>query len=1212
MDITMNFLKLTMKTNFYNITIAIFLISSCGGGGGGGDAGGGNGGGGYTPAPIITFSSSVASVEVNTDFTLTWSTTNATACIASGDWSDSIGTSGTKTFSESASGSKTYTITCSGDGGSDSDSETVVVTDPAAPTATITTNVASVIVNSSFTLTWSSTNATACSASGDWSDSIGTSGSQSITETETGAKTYTITCTGNGGSASDSASVTVNPEESNTAFYGYAIDGYISDANIFIDQNFNFKQDEGEYTAVTDTEGSFVIETNDADVFECLKKRPIVADVPVGAFDSSLGGVTEAYQMILPSVEDSGTNTIVISPFTSLMSEAIITGKNESDLIVELTVVEGCETKGDTVATNISNAITELKNSIETNFGITYSQLLGDFIANETNEKVTEEVAQKIASFFPSLRALSNEVSLELSEKYETDINVDLVLSQKALNTIFTNNDYSELPLNFNTFYRTPQSEDGWYTEELIYTVGAFLTSDGEVKNYKCLSNNDSECINTNVTLATVADAAETFMRTTFFRNQNTDFYTPPNGTQPGGLNINALDSRNWRFDNNRDTRSCENREEINFNGVPEADGGAGEFRIDFNYQATINVFDQLECDLTNRNRNIGLNLVVKPSGTNDNNTLYGNYFITILANTELIDKKPVNLVDDYKTIDTDNIVGKIATLPIYYSQISDTRKLFTNNEGYQHRITTPDQMSHSFTIRHQPWEDKYTKSDLTSNTTVSDLTGQAARDAMYQAYLNHPIYSDTAYAGNAAAHSDVLFNHIQSCLVYEDSKSNFPLCWIYDSNSLTAAYDFAGSSNVSLTDIHDLLDNGYNSETSLDIRGALKPDDSIQGSTDLQFKLERVDENGEQLSNSDSMEITFKVDLDGDDTGLDLILGAGEEITFKYITSSGTVISKTATNTTRDSFLIENIEATDLLDKPSSLGTKVGNLLNLLNSSQLTNIKEYFVNDGSYKLSINLGDYYITNRGGKRVKNITSIFKLSDNPQNVASIYDYSQWESTEQNLCVFLSKVTTENVSVKIVDVTPQGVYGNASPNDWNLSSDTININSGDSEECVTFTAINDGIIYEGSEFVYFELQDPSGIALGRSAFKVEIFDHQSELDPRNDEDDDDGSSFESIDVDIVANNNGSGNVYEIDGTQKKSLILNAGTTYTFNHSASHPLRFSTTNDGTHGGGDEYTDGVTKSSGVTTIEVTSNTPSVLYYYCSIHAGMGSSASIN
>jgi plastocyanin len=90
------------------------------------------------------------------------------------------------------------------------------------------------------------------------------------------------------------------------------------------------------------------------------------------------------------------------------------------------------------------------------------------------------------------------------------------------------------------------------------------------------------------------------------------------------------------------------------------------------------------------------------------------------------------------------------------------------------------------------------------------------------------------------------------------------------------------------------------------------------------------------------------------------------------------------------------------------------------------------------------------------------------------------------------------------------------------------------------------------------------------------------------------------ETVQVSFATNNSGSGNVYDI------------GTTYTFTHSSSHPFRFSTTSDGTHGGGSEYTSGVSKSSGSTVIEVTSSTPTTLYYYCSVHSGMGGTATIS
>ena len=107
---------------------------------------------------------------------------------------------------------------------------------------------------------------------------------------------------------------------------------------------------------------------------------------------------------------------------------------------------------------------------------------------------------------------------------------------------------------------------------------------------------------------------------------------------------------------------------------------------------------------------------------------------------------------------------------------------------------------------------------------------------------------------------------------------------------------------------------------------------------------------------------------------------------------------------------------------------------------------------------------------------------------------------------------------------------------------------------------------------------------------------------------------STAVTISVSVAANNSGSGNVYVIDGVQRSSLTLEVGKTYTFTHPTAHPLRFSTTSDGTHStgsgydaGGSEYTTGVTTTtSGSTVIEVTSLTPVTLYYYCSVHSGMG------
>ena len=100
--------------------------------------------------------------------------------------------------------------------------------------------------------------------------------------------------------------------------------------------------------------------------------------------------------------------------------------------------------------------------------------------------------------------------------------------------------------------------------------------------------------------------------------------------------------------------------------------------------------------------------------------------------------------------------------------------------------------------------------------------------------------------------------------------------------------------------------------------------------------------------------------------------------------------------------------------------------------------------------------------------------------------------------------------------------------------------------------------------------------------------------------------------------------GNKYRFDdfGTNAVTLSLQEGGTYTFDQSdssnalggAAHPLRFSTTSDGTHGSGSEYTVGVTTSgtpgsSGAKTVITVAHGAPTLYYYCSSHSGMGGQA---
>tara|TARA_A100001201_G_scaffold26857_2_gene29625 strand:+ start:1561 stop:5583 length:4023 start_codon:yes stop_codon:yes gene_type:complete len=99
------------------------------------------------------------------------------------------------------------------------------------------------------------------------------------------------------------------------------------------------------------------------------------------------------------------------------------------------------------------------------------------------------------------------------------------------------------------------------------------------------------------------------------------------------------------------------------------------------------------------------------------------------------------------------------------------------------------------------------------------------------------------------------------------------------------------------------------------------------------------------------------------------------------------------------------------------------------------------------------------------------------------------------------------------------------------------------------------------------------------------------------------------------------GSGGGYYINGVSRDDLFLIRGQRYVFDQSSStnnnHPIRLSTTSNGTHAGGTQYTSGWTYtgtagSNGEAVFVVPFDAPNTLYYYCANHSGMAGSASIS
>tara|TARA_B100000575_G_scaffold191104_1_gene154191 strand:- start:3736 stop:22587 length:18852 start_codon:yes stop_codon:yes gene_type:complete len=97
--------------------------------------------------------------------------------------------------------------------------------------------------------------------------------------------------------------------------------------------------------------------------------------------------------------------------------------------------------------------------------------------------------------------------------------------------------------------------------------------------------------------------------------------------------------------------------------------------------------------------------------------------------------------------------------------------------------------------------------------------------------------------------------------------------------------------------------------------------------------------------------------------------------------------------------------------------------------------------------------------------------------------------------------------------------------------------------------------------------------------------------------------------------------GGKFYVDGNIIPTLTFLRGDTYVFDQSdtsnSNHPLKFSTTNDGTHSSGIEYTEGVTVSGSAgsagasVSITISMTAPDTLYYYCGNHSNMGANITL-
>ncbi len=258
------------------------------------------------------------------------------------------------------------------------------------PSVSISSDKEDAEVNTQVTLSWSSTDATSCSASGAWSGTKGTSGSEAVTVSQAGANTYSLSCSNSSGSASSSVSVL-----GYRTFNGVAFDGYLSGAEIFIDENSNAQQDSNEYSATTDGNGAFNLRYTDG--------------VLISKNGTDVDTQTALSNYVLEHKLSGYTESKVISPITTLAAYFADSSKLNAalglDSTLDITITDPIPNKGDkgpydylyekgTQATVLALALTNIANNGFNQSQTTTTQTTFDLIAKELEAQYTESNAR--------------------------------------------------------------------------------------------------------------------------------------------------------------------------------------------------------------------------------------------------------------------------------------------------------------------------------------------------------------------------------------------------------------------------------------------------------------------------------------------------------------------------------------------------------------------------------------------------------------------------------------------------------------------------------------------------------------------------------------------------------------------------------------------------------------------------------------------------
>jgi hypothetical protein len=164
-------------------------------------------------APTATLTATPTSVAPNGTTSLSWTSTDATACTASKGWTGSRSPTGTET-SSALTDTTTFDLVCTGPGGTSSASANVTIAYP-EPTVTLNATPGTVAPGAAAKLSWTTKDASDCAASGGWNGKKALAGDEMTTALAT-QSAFNLSCSGPGGSANATVMVQVQDAPSST------------------------------------------------------------------------------------------------------------------------------------------------------------------------------------------------------------------------------------------------------------------------------------------------------------------------------------------------------------------------------------------------------------------------------------------------------------------------------------------------------------------------------------------------------------------------------------------------------------------------------------------------------------------------------------------------------------------------------------------------------------------------------------------------------------------------------------------------------------------------------------------------------------------------------------------------------------------------------------------------------------------------------------